>query len=88
LRGAAEDNPDESLLAALRWLLLRLLDRVRSWGKGSEVLVQPLRSSFDDEQKVARKRTYLTAVVAVVMSASMAQVSIWAAAGLPDRRRE
>ena len=61
---------------------------LNNFGEGSEVLVQPLRSSFDDEQKVARKRTYLTAVVAVVMSASMAQVSIWAAAGLPDRRRE
>jgi len=37
---------------------------------------------------VAGKRNYFTAVVVVVMWASMAKVSIWAAAGLLDRRRE
>jgi len=31
---------------ALWGLLVRLLDLEGSWGKGSEVLVQPLRSGF------------------------------------------
>ena len=43
---------------------------------------------FDGERKVAGERNYFTAVVVVVMSAAMAKVSIWAAAGLPDRRPE
>jgi hypothetical protein len=43
-----------------------------------------LEGFFDDEQKVAGKRNYLTAVVVVVIRASMAK----AAAGLLDRRRE
>ena len=40
----AEDNPDESLPEALRWLLVRLLDLGRSSGRRSETLVQRLRS--------------------------------------------
>src|SRR6266404_6694102 len=36
--------PDESLLEALRWLLVRLLDLGRSRGRRSEMLVQRLRS--------------------------------------------
>ena len=43
---------------------------------------------LDDEWKVVGKRNYFTAVVVVVMRAAMAKVSIWAAAGLPDRRPE
>jgi hypothetical protein len=37
-------TPNESLSEPLRWLLLWLLDLEQSWGKGSEVLVQPFRS--------------------------------------------
>jgi hypothetical protein len=44
LGAVAEDNPNECLSEALRWLLLWLLDLERSWGKGSEMLGQPLRS--------------------------------------------
>ena len=67
---------------------MRLLDLEQSWGRGVKCSCSRFGAVLDDEQKVAGERTYLTAVVAVVMSASMAQVSIWAAAGLPDRRRE
>jgi hypothetical protein len=39
----------------------------RPGGGGSEMLVQRFGAVLDDEQKVAGKRTYLTAVVAVVI---------------------
>jgi len=37
-------TPNECPSEPLRWLLLRFLDLEQSWRKGSEVLVQPLRS--------------------------------------------
>jgi len=37
-------TPNECLSEPIRWLLLRFLDLEQSCGKGSEGLVQPLRS--------------------------------------------
>ena len=77
-------TPDESLLEALGWLLERLLDLGRIAEGGVKSSCSGFGAVLDDERKVAGKRNYFTAVVVVVM----AKVSIWAAAGLPDRRRE
>ena len=71
----------------LRGLLVRLLDLGPSRGRRSEMLVQRLGAVLDDEEKVAGE-AYL------FYSRRRRYVSLdgegldWAAAGLPDRRRE
>ena len=51
----------------LRWLRLWLLDLEQSLGRGVKCSCSRFGAVLDDERKVAGKRTYLTAVVAVVI---------------------
>ena len=66
-----------ALVCGFGWLVFR-----RLWPRNPRVARQSAHLSDHP------KRNYFTAAVVVVMSASIAKVSIWAAAGLPDRRRE
>jgi hypothetical protein len=53
---------------ALRWLLLPLLDLKRNLGKGGvKCSCSRFGAVLDDERKVAGKRIYLTAAVAIVI---------------------
>jgi hypothetical protein len=54
----------------------------KCWCSGSTAVL-------DEDGKVAGHRTiFLSAVVVVAIRPSMEEASIWAAAGLPDHRRE